>query len=170
MPDFNLQAVLDRTPPLDKGGKHDGPSPDDAARISELILALSETFSLRDGAREDFLATLEPSAIEALQRPDATVETCLSALFVSPPPALAREVCAALLQAERQASPARCETFNIEGAVGVPNESGADRLWLGLRSPLVEGHAVLLRLAEPTPTASFRPAPPGKSRFSRLTH
>jgi hypothetical protein len=105
--------------------------------------------------------TLEPlarvsgrDAIEALQRPDATVETCLSELFVTPPPALAREVCASLLAAERQARPARCETLNIEGAIGVESRQG-DRLWLGLRSPLVERKAALLRLADPTLTLRF---------------
>jgi hypothetical protein len=84
-------------------------------------------------------------AIDALQRSGATVVDCLAALFVVPHPTLARETCEALLGAERRASAERCETFNIEGAVGV-GEPG--RLWLGLRSPLVGGRAALLRLAD----------------------
>lgn len=36
-------------------------------------------------------------------------------------------------------------TFNLEGAMAVPRGDGAARVWVGLRSPLVGGKAVLLR-------------------------
>ncbi len=35
--------------------------------------------------------------------------------------------------------------FNLEGAVAVPDADGGARLWIGLRAPLVDGKAVLLR-------------------------
>jgi hypothetical protein len=68
-------------------------------------------------------------------------ERCLSSLFTSPAPSGARAACAALVAAERDASGGRCEVLNVEGAFGA-----GSRLWLGLRAPLVEGRALLLRL------------------------
>ncbi len=88
-------------------------------------------------------------------------DACLAALFVAPAPARAAEVCAALSGATA--------AVNVEGAValaaapaatGVPAGPGTPlapaartasppRLWLGLRSPLAEGCAILLRLADP---------------------
>lgn len=65
---------------------------------------------------------------------------CVSTLFVQPAPAGADAVCQALIAAEAVGNP--CEVLNIEGAFGTADE----RLWLGLRSPLVNGRAVLLRL------------------------
>lgn len=64
--------------------------------------------------------------------------------------ALRRDFCAAVAAAERDAragDPSSCAgaTLNIEGAVSVPDASGKDRLWIGLRAPLVQGLAVLLR-------------------------
>ena len=62
---------------------------------------------------------------------------------------LVSRVCAAFSAAEDHATDSsdRCaEAFNIEGAVGIPGVSGRDAVWLGLRSPLVAGRAVLLRL------------------------
>lgn len=63
--------------------------------------------------------------------------------------ALVDKVCAALVAAERRArcgcqgtACPGCDTLNIEGAVTVTG-----RVWLGLRAPLVQGKAVLLRLA-----------------------
>lgn len=82
---------------------------------------------------------------------------CLSTLFTSPPPAGAATVCEALLAAERNASPERCETVNVEGAFGIGNGD----LWLGLRAPLAAGRAVLLRLAK---AHKFR-----ELRFDRVT-
>jgi hypothetical protein len=37
--------------------------------------------------------------------------------------------------------------LNIEGAVSVPGSGGSARVWLGLRAPVVDGKAILLRLA-----------------------
>ncbi|MCU0253058.1 MAG: DUF3616 domain-containing protein [Acidobacteria bacterium] len=63
---------------------------------------------------------------------------CPGLLFVSPPPALAERVCAVLAAAAPQ----------IEGAVAVAAaETAVPRVWLGLRTPLLDGSAVLLRLA-----------------------
>jgi hypothetical protein len=68
-------------------------------------------------------------------------------------------VCRAIAEAEtaagEEARPktdvegrAKCaETFNVEGAVVLPGEKG-DRLWLGLRAPLFEKRAILLRVAD----------------------
>ena len=76
-------------------------------------------------------------------------EGCLRALFTSPPPPLAREFCEAFAAAEAAAGKPNvpCATLNVEGAVAIPSgQGGAPRIWLGLRSPLTEGNAVLLRL------------------------
>jgi Protein of unknown function (DUF3616) len=39
------------------------------------------------------------------------------------------------------------DVMNVEGAVAVPDASGKPRIWLGLRAPLVDTRAVLLRVA-----------------------
>ena len=67
---------------------------------------------------------------------------CVATLFVQPAPAWAGQVCEAFVAAEREASSQSCKVLNIEGAFGTAD----GRLWLGLRSPLVDGRAVLLRL------------------------
>ena len=110
---------------------------------------------LRDSGLEKTGSVLGGDAIEVIQRPETMAAECLAALFVTPAPQLALEVCRTLLDAARRATPERCETLNVEGAVGIPAAGGVDRLWLGLRSPLVEGRAVLLRLAEPAPLLRF---------------
>ena len=66
--------------------------------------------------------------------------------------ALRRDFCAATAAAESAARPgdaASCAgaLLNVEGAVVIPDASGSERLWLGLRAPLVQGFAVLLRAA-----------------------
>lgn len=73
------------------------------------------------------------------------------------PADLARRVCAAIRAAEEAADAASgkedCpgEAFNIEGAASIPapRDGGGreSRVWLGLRGPLVDGKAVLLRVA-----------------------
>jgi hypothetical protein len=87
---------------------------------------------------------------EAWKKAATTVEGCLKALFTDPPPALAQEVCASIVLAEQEARPGTrdCRTLNVEGAVAVPAQSpaGRERVWLGLRSPLVGSAAALLRL------------------------
>jgi uncharacterized protein DUF3616 len=71
-------------------------------------------------------------------------EPCVTTLFASPAPAEAGRVCEALVAAEKKAASGGtgCEVLNIEGAFGTAD----GRLWLGLRAPLVDCHAVLLRL------------------------
>lgn len=71
-------------------------------------------------------------------------------------------VCFAIEGAERLADHARSQpdkddreemctvdpAFNLEGAAAVPASSGAPRIWVGLRAPVIGGYAVLLRQAE----------------------
>lgn len=53
------------------------------------------------------------------------------------------------LEAGASADPDRCAaSFRIEGAAVIPDRGGAGRLWLGLRSPTLQGKAVLLRWKE----------------------
>lgn len=69
-----------------------------------------------------------------------------------------REICAAIETAEVAAdraqdagSVADCQAarpFNVEGAVTVDVAGAGQRVWLGLRAPLVGGEAVLLRLSD----------------------
>lgn len=81
-------------------------------------------------------------------------DKCLVTLFTQPAPEGAQSVCAALSAAETEAARGgACDTLNIEGAVGVSGEP--DRVWLGLRSPLVDGKAILLRLTEDLDEARF---------------
>ncbi len=71
-------------------------------------------------------------------------DACLAALFVAPPPPLAADVCAAIAAASG--------AINIEGALALTPPAApaaAPRLWLGLRAPLADGRAILLRLADP---------------------
>ena len=76
----------------------------------------------------------DAARLDAARRDPAA---CLAALFVSPAPAQAGAVCRALVAAAPQ----------IEGAAAFAGPgSAAPRVWLGLRTPLVEGRAVLLRL------------------------
>ena len=84
-----------------------------------------------------------PAWQEAMEHEGAQ---CLSTLFTSPPPAKAAEVCRAFVAAEKRAEQhdGPCETLNVEGAVGTAD----GRLWLGLRAPLAENRAILLRLVE----------------------
>jgi Protein of unknown function (DUF3616) len=73
-------------------------------------------------------------------------ERCLATLFVAPAPPPADAVCKALVGANQAADagapPSACTALNIEGAVGLPD----GRVWLGLRSPLVDRQAIMLRL------------------------
>ena len=83
----------------------------------------------RDGA------LAEVSAADSSQVRVAPAETCVAHLFTDPPPDGAETVCAVLAERPRD--------LNIEGAV----TDGTGRTWLGLRTPLVEGRAVMLRMA-----------------------
>lgn len=69
---------------------------------------------------------------------ESSVEACKTGLFS--PPELGTAVCTALVAATQQQSP--CGTLNIEGAVTLQG-----RAWLGLRAPLVDQKAVMLRVA-----------------------
>jgi hypothetical protein len=76
--------------------------------------------------------------------------------------ALGRDFCAAVAAGEegtRSGAPQSCAgaTFDVEGAVFVPDASGAERLWLGLSAPQLKGLAVLLRAA---------PIKPGSKRLT----
>jgi hypothetical protein len=64
------------------------------------------------------------------------------------------DFCAAIAAAENSAKEnagdkARCagDVMNVEGAVAVPDAESKPRIWLGLRAPLVNKQAVLLRVA-----------------------
>ena len=67
---------------------------------------------------------------------------------------LAQKACEAIADADTRAEtdPAACSrAFNIEGVVSLPGFDGsAPRIWIGLRAPLVDGKAVLLRLHDLT--------------------
>ena len=105
------------------------------ARLDEAGTSARTEFALDDAA-----------VMQKVRSGDET--TCLQELFTQtarPYPAT-RAFCRALVDAERAASKAGCATFAIEGAATL-FEEGRDRLWLGLRAPLVDGKAVLVRLA-----------------------
>jgi hypothetical protein len=55
-------------------------------------------------------------------------------------------------QTDESAQAPCATTFNVEGAMTI-REDGVERVWLGLRAPLVDGRAMLLRIAslEPSP-------------------
>lgn len=62
--------------------------------------------------------------------------------------ALAQQACAAFAANDESANQRRdaCENaFNVEGAAAIPGSDGVRRLWLGLRSPTLDGKALLLR-------------------------
>lgn len=69
---------------------------------------------------------------------------------------LAAQVCDAIAKAEKSAdaSPPSCvDVFNIEGAAMLSDaKDGKPRLWVGLRAPLVDGKAILLRVASLEPS------------------
>lgn len=93
-------------------------APDGAGGVLRLVRALDDAARL-DAARRN-------------------VAACLAGLFVSPAPRQAEAVCRALVAGAPQ----------VEGATTFAGPGGATpRVWLGLRTPLVEGRAVLLRLA-----------------------
>jgi hypothetical protein len=77
-----------------------------------------------------------------------SVEGCQAALLTKPEIAGGRAFCEALVAGENAATAGSCTALNIEGAAAVTAESSGERsrVWLGLRSPLVEGRAALIRL------------------------
>jgi hypothetical protein len=81
----------------------------------------------------------------------SSADRCLAEHFAAPAPPGAAELCAAIVEAARRGTPARCEVLNIEGAVDL----GAEGLFVGLRAPLVGGKAALLRVVEGAATLRF---------------
>ncbi|MCC6847231.1 MAG: hypothetical protein IT294_01930 [Deltaproteobacteria bacterium] len=73
---------------------------------------------------------------------------CLERLFTATGRAsdASRALCRALVAAERTAAKDACGTLAIAGAAIVV-QAGRERLWLGLRAPLVDGQAALVRMA-----------------------
>lgn len=116
------------------------------ARQRMMVVEFDPTGVLTEVSRIDGAAAMAAAARD--------VEGCLGALFVQPPPAGAREVCEALVEAERRAAAGEgCDTLDIEGAVTLPSTPA--RLWLGLRGPLVGTKAVLLRHVAPLEELRF---------------
>jgi hypothetical protein len=69
-----------------------------------------------------------------------------------------QRVMEAIRRGEALADRGQCrQAFNIEGAVAVPTAQG-DQVWVGLRAPLVDGHAVLLRHDFASPSLRFAEA------------
>jgi hypothetical protein len=62
----------------------------------------------------------------------------------------AAALCAVIAAAEplaESSSDACWRSINFEGIAVLPDRSGRERIWFGLRGPVVDRHAVLLRLA-----------------------
>ncbi|MCC6767335.1 MAG: DUF3616 domain-containing protein [Deltaproteobacteria bacterium] len=78
----------------------------------------------------------------------ADERTCLESLFTPTGRAIdaSRALCRTLVAAERAASKDACGTLAIAGAAVVV-QGARERLWLGLRAPLVDGKAALIRMA-----------------------
>jgi hypothetical protein len=91
--------------------------------------------------------TIDDAAVMARVR-GGDEETCLRELFTQLGRAndASRALCRAIVAAERSASKDACGTFAIAGAATVVQEE-RERLWLGLRTPLVDGKAALVRVA-----------------------
>ena len=90
-----------------------------------------------------------------------SVALCRTALFADSEAPLVGPTCQAFAAAEAEATSAQGSQggINIEGAVAL--EDG--RVWLGLRSPLVNGRAVMVRLAGALPDL-------GALRFDAVAH
>lgn len=82
-------------------------------------------------------------------------DECRRGLIVPSAPAagLAARLCDAIAAGQAGAEQTRegcAQGVNIEGVAAVPGERGAaPRIWFGLRGPLLDSRAVLLRLASP---------------------
>jgi hypothetical protein len=79
-----------------------------------------------------------------------SAERCVGNLFSEATPKHGPAVCEALVQARKRAHEDNCQTLNIEGAITLD-----EKIWVGLRSPLVDGKAVALRLVWPSDTLLF---------------
>ncbi len=99
-----------------------------------------------DGWLESGSAQLSPEHWNRLSGSEAA---CIAALLEGPASEEGAAFCRAIVEAEQNASETDCRVLDIEGAATVTADvgSGANRVWLGMRTPLVEGKAVLARLA-----------------------
>lgn len=154
---------------LDLGTIPDGERPHDveaATRVVQYLVLVgshsrNKDCEIRPNRERVLIATLDASGTKPRREfalDDAEImqklrtgdeQRCLEELFTisaRPYPAT-RAFCHALVAAERAASKDACATFAIEGAATL-FEAGRERLWLGLRAPLVDGKAVLLRFAK----------------------
>ncbi|MEB2283305.1 MAG: hypothetical protein B6D46_06035 [Polyangiaceae bacterium UTPRO1] len=80
----------------------------------------------------------------------ADERACLESLFnpVGRANEASRLLCRALVAAERAATSDHCETLAFAGAAVVV-QGERERVWLALRTPLVDGKAALVRMAAP---------------------
>lgn len=80
-----------------------------------------------------------------------SAESCIAAFPASP---LGEAACVALIEAQaradRRSGEEACDVFDIEGAAYVDGH-----VWLGLRGPLSDGQALLLRLVWPADSLRF---------------
>lgn len=96
---------------------------------------------------------------EGSNKPVKSKKHSCKRLFGDAPDPVTQTVCEAIARGEENAEQAAglqgrseqeqtCEAdpaFNLEGAVAVPEANGPPRVWIGLRAPLVDDRAVLLR-------------------------
>jgi len=115
------------------------------------------------GAR---LTSVAKIRLEDTERWSERLGACAKELIRLPDGASAEQialrdgVCRAIAEAEAaagekelpksdEAGRAKCAaTFNVEGALVIADDAGKGRLWLGLRAPLFEKQAILLRVAD----------------------
>lgn len=143
--------VADGTVPLADGGPDDleGLTPLRDALVATGSFGRSRTCKVRpERARLLLWPAARPTEARARELPHLaealqSERACLEALFVTPPPEGAAGLCRVLVEAERGANRQSCPTLNVEAIVADP----AGALWLGLRRPLLDGRAVLVRVA-----------------------
>lgn len=112
--------------------------------------AKAEGLSGKKGFEERFVDCAKWLALEPGAKPE---EVALRDRFCTI--VRAEERIANVFEGDKKGCPG--SAFNIEGAVSV-EQGGRLRTWVGLRAPLVDGSAVLLRVADP-------PAPKKKRRM-----
>jgi len=110
----------------------------------------AESLAGRKGFEDRFVDCTSWLALDAGASPEATALRDRFCTVMR-----AEERIANVFEGDKKSCPGTA--FNIEGAVSV-EQGGALRTWVGLRGPLVDGRAVLLRVADP-------PAPKKKRRM-----
>lgn len=93
-----------------------------------------------DTTRRVRAADGEAEEIVAWDRIESDPAACAAALFTEG--VEAAPVCEAIVAAARSGRPGACGSFNLEAAVGLPDGS----LWVGLRAPVIDQSAILLRV------------------------